>query len=167
MLDFAITGIGRCRTAWMAAFLTDGDVHCHHEFAWRCDSPADFVKARVPGRITGVADTLIWLAEEIPARRTLVIHRDPSFAEQFSEKVFRVRQDFRPLAERLRRITGIHVEFDELDERMEEIVWLLTGKDIDADRFDLFRRMRIEVVDPVAEAHRQVPEYWRTQLCRP
>lgn len=165
MLDFAITGIGRCRTAWMAAFLTDGDVHCLHEFAWRCRKPEDFVAARVPGKITGVADTLIWLADSIPARRTLVIHRDPSFAETFSERVFGVKQDFRPMAERLRRVTGIHVEFDELDDRMEEIVWLLTGKDIDETRFDLFRRMKIEVVNPVAEASRPMPEYWRTRLC--
>jgi len=165
MLDFAITGLGRCRTAWFAAFLSDGDVHCRHEFAHQCHSPADFALARVPGKISGVADTLFWLCDPMPAKRVLVVHRDPSAAAAFAEREFGVKPDLRPMADRLRRVQGIHVEFEELNERMGEIVWLLTDKDMDADRFDLFRDMKIEVIDPVAVANRAVPDYWRTQLC--
>lgn len=165
MLDFAITGLGRCRTAWFAAFLSDGDVHCHHEFAHNCESLADFDKARVQGKVSGVADTLIWLAGNVPAKRTLVVHRDPAAAERFSFETFGVRQDLAPLDERLWQVPGTHVFFDELNERMAEIVWLLTGKDMSQERFDLFRDLKIEVIDPVAVATRAVPEYWRKQLC--
>jgi len=165
MLDFAVTGLGRCRTAWFAAFLSDGNVHCHHEFAKRCRTPADLSSARVAGRVTGIADTLVWLADEIPAKRVVVIHRDPAFAERFVERTTGAKVDLSVADEALWKVKGLHVFFDELDERMGELVWILTGYDMRPERFELFKAMKIELLDPMAE---QVPlsSYWEERLCR-
>lgn len=164
MLDFAVTGLGRCRTAWFAAFLSDGQVSCLHEFGAQCDGPDGYAKAVVTGKVSGVADTLIWLCDPVPADRVLVIHRDHRRAEAFQRRLFGVNQDLRGYAERLRRIGGLHVEFDDLDGRMPEIVRYLTGRDIDGARYRLFAPLRIEVADPTACS--VAPDYWRDALCR-
>src|SRR5580700_9385789 len=41
-LPFIIMGLPRSRTAWLAAFLTDGDVHCHHELMRMCQTPSEY-----------------------------------------------------------------------------------------------------------------------------
>lgn len=164
MLDFAVTGLGRCRTAWFAAFLSDGKVSCPHEFGAHCDGPDGYADAVVPGKVSGVADTLIWLCDPIPARRVLVIHRDCREAEAFQRQMFGVNQDLSGLAARLRDVDGLHVEFDEIDDRMPEIVRYLTGFEIDEARYQLFAPLKIEVGDPLACM--PTADYWRDALCR-
>lgn len=164
-LDFAITGLGRCRTAWFAAFLSDGHTACAHEFAPHCETPADFARAIVPGKVSGVADTMIWLCDPIPAKRVLVIHRDHRAAEAFQQRVFGVKQDLSGMAERLRAVPGLHVEFDEIDLRIREIVHFLTGREMDEDRFNLFAPLKIEVLNPMTFVGVDLSEYWRDRSC--
>lgn len=39
---FLIVGLPRTRSAWFSAFLTDGDVTCHHELVRNCDQASDY-----------------------------------------------------------------------------------------------------------------------------
>lgn len=39
---FLIVGLPRSRTAWLAAFLTDGDTVCHHELIRQCANVAEY-----------------------------------------------------------------------------------------------------------------------------
>jgi hypothetical protein len=117
----------------------------------------------VPGKISGVADTMIWTCDPIPARRVLVVHRDLEAIGRFQERVMGVRIDWRPHEERLSQVHGWHVAFDDLDQKMPEVVRYLTGFEMDYGRYALFRELKIEVTDPCAY---QVPDYWRDALCR-
>src|SRR5581483_3193569 len=55
---FLIVGLPRSRTAWLAAFLTGGEVHCHHELLRQCKQWIDYPQKLLatPAPIVGDAD---------------------------------------------------------------------------------------------------------------
>lgn len=86
---FIIMSLPRSRTAWLAAFLTDGDVTCHHELLRVCESPEEypdkFLQTKTP--IIGDADPSMvlfyeGLRDKLPPHKVVFINRDPVAAEQ-------------------------------------------------------------------------------------
>jgi hypothetical protein len=165
MLDFVITGLGRCRTAWFAALLSDDFTSCRHEFSAECESIDDYAKAARPGKVSGIADTAIWLlGDEMAkvARRVVVIHRDPYHVEQFAAKVWGAEISMEPYADRLLGLHALHVFFDDLVDydSVNEVVKYCTGRDLDRGRYDLFQGLNIQVHDP-QRFLRPLPEFLR------
>lgn len=84
MKPFFITGLPRCRTAWLANFLTWGDSFCYHEAVTRCATMSDlttiFRSVPIGTRYVGDADPSLGyvplaILEEYPDCRIAFIHR--------------------------------------------------------------------------------------------
>ena len=60
-MKFIVTGLPRSRSAWIAAFLTDGPVFCHHELIRDCADASEFPRRfdATPGEIHGDSDTIL------------------------------------------------------------------------------------------------------------
>jgi len=149
MLDFAITGLPRSRTAWMAAYFTTGSTHCWHEWSANVNEPADFAKARVPNRICGVSDTAIWLlGDDLPkhVRRMAIIHRPVADCEASLRARFGVSVDLSGIDERLRELPGLHVHYHDLSkvETMRSGWEYCTQTPFQPERYELFRTLHIE-----------------------
>lgn len=122
---FFITGLPRSRTAWMAAFLTNGEVFCAHELMNGCHSRQEFY-AKMEA-VDGNSDCGLPLSnfQEVWDAPTVIIERIPNH-------------------EYLSNLSGLRVGFSELDERMEEICAYI-GVRYDRQRHGLFSKMNIQL----------------------
>lgn len=173
MLDFAVTGLPRSRTAWWAAFLSDSVSVCRHDWSANVFQPADYLKAAVPGKQSGISDTGFFLLGEHCsqyARRILVIHRDKDECRDSTLKAFGIDADYSAMASRLNDVVGLHVDFHDMDKAVvSECFEYLTGRKPDATRLDLYCDMNIqtaigrEVIASITPAHLIVLEAqkWR------
>lgn len=149
MLDFAILGLPRSRTAWLAAFLTTDSSHCWHEYSANVDKPSDFLNAMVPGKISGIADTgAALLGDDINnlVRRVVVIHRDVRESEASLARAFGVAVDMGWIPQRLLAIDGLHIAYNDLD-NLESIASLweyCLQSPFQRERFELFRGLNIQ-----------------------
>ena len=149
MLDFAVTGLARSRTAWFAAFLTDGVSHCWHDWSVNVIEPSDYLKARVDGKQSGISDTGFWLlGQKAPeyAARILVVHRDPWSVRKSVRRAFNVNADMTQAAKRLHDVPGKHVDFAALTSHdvLSECFEYLTGRPADMNRIRLFADLNIQ-----------------------
>ena len=127
-LMFIITGIPRSRTAWFSAFMTASGYPCIHEGLNGCESIKEYKE-----KIKNVSDAntgYVYIGQIITDRPTLIIHR---YHHKTPESV----------TNNLKSLKGLHVLFDEIDERIEEIFHYLTGNKIDFDVYDTFKNLNI------------------------
>jgi hypothetical protein len=129
----------------MAAFLTQGEVYCHHELLNGLRSRQAFYDAMRPG--IGNADCGLALTDfqerwDCP---TVIIERP---IRDVAESLIRLGMDIRWFLEilnrRLAEVDGLRVDFSQLDDRLPEICGFL-GLPYDRQRHDLFRRFNIQL----------------------
>lgn len=167
-MNFFITGLPRSRTSWFASFMSSGDIFCHHEAMNRCKSTEEFYeKLKLPYRLVGDADCgLAYSDFQKLNSPTLIIHRDKhevlesliSSGITNDRSVINILTD---LESRLLDLKGLHVRFEEIDSRLYEIYYHLTGDQVDENRVKLFTNMNIQPIDTSGD-----PESLRIWLCR-
>jgi len=149
---FFITGLPRSRTAWMAAFLTGGDVLCHHELMKFCPTRECFYQAfRHPKVRIGNSDSGLPLTEfqrVFPDAPTVIIERD-------IEDVYRSLHDIGipiemrwlvDMQERIAGLNGMRVEFDNLDRQLADICNHI-GLPYRREKHDIFRHLIVVTND--------------------
>lgn len=164
---FFITGLPRSRTAWMAAFLSDGDVFCHHDLLNYCLTREAFYDGmrRGPHR-TGNSDGGLVITDfqsKFPASRTVVIQRDrdesfASLVELFPPDLPVNRAAFETMADNIDRLKGMKVGFSDLDSAMPDICEYL-DLPYNPDRHELFSRLNIQTTDIVLR--HDIVSLWR------
>jgi len=124
---FFITGLPRSRTAWFSAFMTASGYPCLHEGLNGCKTIAEYKK-----KIKHSSDSntgFIFVDAPID-RPTLVIHREDRHNGLFDNVD-------------LNKIKGLHVEFSDIHNRIEEIFTYLTGDQIDWIIYNAFKDLNI------------------------
>jgi len=124
---FFITGLPRSRTAWFSAFMTASGFPCLHEGPNDCRTLKEY-----KNKVSNISDSntglcFLNLTDERPL---LIIHRKGYHIGMFDDV-------------ELRKLDGLHVNFDEIDERIEEIFTYLTGESINRSTYDLFKGLNI------------------------
>ena len=140
---FVITGLPRSRTAWFSAYLTQGDVLCYHE-AFYHHQPLEGAP------YVGTADCGYALRDwSIGKHKLVVIHRDyKDVAKSLKAIGLEDEIGYLPiLAERLRELGGLHIEYSEIDERLKEIHDYLGLPRYDKKRAELFTKMNIQSME--------------------
>lgn len=138
---FLITGLPRSRTAWFSAFMTASGYYCIHEGLNGCKSVSEY-----KGKIKYASDAntgYAYTGQIIDDRPTVIIHK---YNHETPAGV----------VSSLKSIKGLHILFDEIDERIAEIFSYLTGDKIDMKIYNVFKNLNITtmaVMDlPAAEA---------------
>ena len=129
---FFITGLPRSRTAWFSAFMTASGYPCLHEGVDGCHSIDEYLI-----KVDGVSDSntgFAFIGNPLPDRPILIIHREG----RHKDNAF-----LHDACDKLNSLAGLHVDFDDIDKRMEEIFKHLTGNDLNANIYDLFRHLNI------------------------
>lgn len=171
---FLIVGLPRSRTAWLAAFLTDGPVFCHHELIARCAGWDGYPDAlmNTPAEIVGDSSSAIpayydKCAFLLPPHNVIFIDRDRDDATASAQRFVRKEcgQLFDPIrhqkvladydAMRCRFPNSLTVPYQNLDDAgaVGELVQETTGQDLNIERFNLFTKLRITVIPQKAYAH--------------
>lgn len=119
---FFILGMPRSRTYWMSVFF--GGVH---EGAFYFTDYRDFLKSDIPCDCT---TAYMMIRDHLAGQKKVIIHRDIA---DVRESVLNVLGDIdtsflEELQDALRREDGLHVDFDDIDNRIEEI-WAYCKKE--------------------------------------
>ena len=129
---FFITGLPRSRTAWFAAFMTASGYPCLHEGINNCETFEEY-----KNKVSYASDSntgFFVVPNPYPKRPLLIIHRKGRMdgVEGMSHASLR-----------LKAMSGLHVEFEEIDDRIAEIFNYLTNDNIDMDIFNMFKSFNI------------------------
>jgi len=147
MAKFVITGLPRSRTAWFAAYLTNGDTFCHHEAIFHGKSMDLEGYANVGNSDSGYVLRPQWATEQ-DDHRIVVIHRDIDEvrASLAAVGVFDAWDLLLDCASKLDDLKGMHMNFGQVDEKLEDICNFI-GVPYDHDRAELFKTLHIEPMD--------------------
>lgn len=152
---FLIVGLPRSRTAWLAAFLSDGEVFCHHELIRRCDSvecyESELLSTRHP--IVGDADPSLPLfysrvKDRIGPHKVIFINRDPAEArsahrwaiqdlpdaEKLDANWPTVEKAFRDMKDQVRDSMQFSFKDLEASTTVRALFEYATGRDLNQDR---------------------------------
>lgn len=156
MTPFFITGLPRSRTAWMAAFLTDGDVLCIHENMKFCSTKAEFY-ARMyhPEYRIGNSDSGLMMTEfqqVFPNAPTVIIERplDDVLQSLHEIEIPVPREVLEDMQSRLSKLKGMRVEFENLDRQLADICDYI-GVPYKREKHDLFRSLVVVTTDFTAD----------------
>ncbi len=147
---FVITGLPRTRGAWFAAYFTQGKTLCYHEATLNNSDMDVEGYDHVGNADSGYIICPEW-QDALGDHKVVVIHRNAgSVAEaldalpyEFGEQEWALKM----AARRLRAIEGLHIEFGEINPRLEEIHEYLGIPGYDAERAHLFFNLNIQSLD--------------------
>lgn len=147
MAKFVITGLPRSRTAWFAAYLTNGDTFCHHEAIFHNKSMDLEGYANVGNSDSGYVLRPEWGPEQ-DTHRIVVIHRDIDEVRTSLAAVgiFDARELLLDCDDKLDELKGFHVHFNHINDKLEDICNFIQVP-YDRDRAELFKTLHIEPVD--------------------
>lgn len=154
--NFFIIGLPRSRTAWFSAlFNTADDVFCYHDGINGCRTAEDFKQKldACPESIVGDSDSGLALVDLsiFPDAKIVVIHRNmdecaESLDEFIGGGIDQNRAIMEIATEYLEGINaGLHIEFNDIDERIDEIFTFCTGKELDPRIKELFSNFMIQL----------------------
>ena len=149
MSPFFITGLPRSRTAWMAAFLTDGHVFCHHELLKDCISKQQFYDEMSKPSVGNSDSGLVFtdFQERFPESKTVIIERNRKDVFDSLSDIYDIDVNaFNDLAERIDQIQGLRVPFELLDQEMETVCEYI-GIPYNKQRHDMFKVLNIQTTD--------------------
>jgi hypothetical protein len=136
----------------MAAFLSGGDVICHHEFIKHCTTREVFYRGlRHPEYRVGESSSGLIVTDfqkEFPKSPTVIIERNPEEVHASLEDLglpapMHMIDDWQS---KLDQLTGMRVPFDHLDDLLPEVCQYL-GLRYSKTKHDIFRPLIIETVD--------------------
>ena len=129
--NFFITGLPRSRTAWFSAFMTASGFPCGHELINNCETIEEYKE-----KVKDLSDSntaFAFISNPYPERKTLVIHRDDA-----PHKEFLVNLDV---------INGLHVNFNDIHKRIDEIFNYLTNSDLNIEIYNKFKMLNITTME--------------------
>lgn len=154
---FFITGLPRCRSAWLANYLTYGDSFCLHDGFYGLNDINEFPDRlrSIKANLVGCSDPALLLnwrkvKEWFPGATWIVVERDLGESIRSSEKAFGVDCRHQLLEMRyeldslIPECNAFRVEFKELD--CVFIEWIL-GLKMPPKRREMLERLNIQV-DP-------------------
>jgi len=149
-MNFFILGLPRSRTAWLANFLTYDGLFCYHEASNGCKTVEEYKdKLKDCGDAnTGMA--FFKIEEMFPDSKFIVIDSDPQNTIDYARNTYGITdiKPFLELKERLDKIEGLHIPFDEINSRLEEIWSYVSTVPFDRKRAKLLVNMNIQIQDP-------------------
>lgn len=149
-MNFFVIGLPRSRTAWLANFLTHQGNFCYHEGMNGCPTIQDY-KNKL-GKAKGDSSTglmLLDMNKEFPKAPKVIIDSDVEASIEFAKEVYNVDNPeyFYGLQEKLNEIEGLHIKFEDINDRLEDIWKHLIGTGYDADRAELLKEMNIQTTN--------------------
>lgn len=146
-MSFFILGLPRSRTAWLANFLTYDGHFCYHEAVNGCSS-VDEYKYKVKDCGDSTTSVLMFDYErEFPESKIVVIDSDVKRSIEFGERVFKtdMTELMHKANDRLSNVNGLHIAFDEINERLGEIWRYLFDSEMDKKRADFLISLNVQV----------------------
>ena len=151
MGNFFIIGLPRSRTAWLSNFLTYDDMFCYHEGLNGCSSISDY-KSKL-GSFRGDSNTGLMLfnfEKHFPEAKVVIIDSEIDKASEFSKETYGedITETLKLMKERLDGIKGLHINVNDINDKLKEIWEYVSDKTFNKERTDMLVKLNIQVNDP-------------------
>ena len=162
---FFVVGLPRSRTAWMASFLSYDGNFCHHEGLNGCRTIQEYKDKIGDDGDSGTGLMMFDLNAEFPDSKVVVIDSPISKSVAFINRNFGACDMgmLQYMKDRLDKIDGLHVHFDDIDEALPDIWAHLIGTPYDARRGKLLSGMNVQVENIYAYDNNAASEFLGTQ----
>lgn len=149
-MSFFVIGLPRSRTAWLANFLTYDDHFCSHEGINGCRSIEEFTTKLGSDGDSGTSMMVFDMNTLFPDAPIVIIERNVKHAIEYAQKEFGFYEPdiFYRAKEKLDKIDGLRIQYDDIDNRLPEIWDHLIGKGFDKRRADMLVKFNIQISDP-------------------
>jgi len=150
MNNFLVLGLPRSRTAWLANFLTYDGLYCTHEGLNGFSSLAEYFDSFGDNQGDSNTGLAIFPFEDYFADfKKVIIDRDIKRAVEFSLDTYGYdsTQIMENLNSRLIGAEGLHIAYDDIDSRLDEIWDHVTNKQFDETRAELLIELNIQTHD--------------------
>ncbi len=149
-MNFFVAGLPRSRTAWLANFLSYDGHFCFHEGINGCHSMNEY-KEKLNGNgdsCTGLM--LLDIERHFPNAPKVIIESDPQTSIDFMKDVYGMDdpQYIYDLQDKLNKLSGLRIHFDEINENLEVIWNHLIGTPYHFKRGEMLVKLDIQVRDP-------------------
>ncbi len=150
MNNFLILGLPRSRTAWLANFMTTDDIFCSHEGLNGCHTLQEYKNKFKPNSgdsNTGLA--LFDFENQFKEFKIVVIENTIDASVNFSLDNYGVdiTEVMTVLQERLLSLRGLHIPFQDINDRLEEIWNYLTPKQFNESRTEMLINFDVQIRD--------------------
>jgi hypothetical protein len=162
--NFLVLGLPRSRTAWLANFLTYGDITCTHEGLNGCATLEDYKKQFRDS--SGDSNTGLAFFEFEPLFtdfKKIIIDSGIRKSVEFAKKTYG-RDSFDQivrLKKRLDSIDGLHIPFDDIDHNLELIWDYVSRYQFNEERAAQLIRLNIQIRDPFSMDARASAELFK------
>jgi len=149
-VSFFVLGLPRSRTAWLANFLTYGDLFCHHEASNGCKSMAEYKDKIQDDGDSNTAIALFNIEEEFPDAKFIIIDSPPEKAIEYSLKTYGIenKESILEMKAILDNIDGLHIPVNDIDNRLEDIWNYVSSDHFNEKRAKLLSSLNIQILDP-------------------
>ena len=148
-MTFFVAGLPRSRTAWLANFLTYDGSFCYHEGINGCKTIGEY-RSKIEGKgdaCTGLP--LIDVERHFPDAKKLIIHSSIEKSIDWSDKAYGIRS--RPEIEWMSRyldsMTGMHINYDDIDALLPDIWGFLVETPYDVERGNMISGLHMQTRD--------------------
>ncbi len=150
MNNFLVLGLPRSRTAWLANFLSYDEMTCTHEGINGFRTLEEYRNSFTPNMgdaNTGLA--LFKFERYFKDFKKVIIEREADHAIRYSKEMFGLESDvaMTTIRDRLKRIQGLHIPFDEIDSRLEEIWDYVSPAQFNEKRAEMLIGFDVQVRD--------------------
>jgi hypothetical protein len=151
MNNFLILGLPRSRTAWLANFMTYDGHYCSHEGLDGCESLYEYKSKFYP--FSGDSNTGLALLHFEPMFKdfkVVVIDNEIDEAVKFSSRYYQydATEIMTRLKIRLDSIEGLHINFNDINDRLAEIWMHVSKQPFDEHRADMLKDFNVQIMDP-------------------
>jgi hypothetical protein len=139
---YFVIALPRSRTAWLSVFLD-----CYHEGFNNCNTFKEYKNKIKNSGDCSTSLLLFDMKKLFPNSRVVIIHNTIDSAVDFYREIYRkdTTDLLRLMKKRLFSLDGLHIEFDDIDNRLEEIWKYLKDEPFDKARTDRLKLLNVKI----------------------
>lgn len=152
-MTFFIMGLPRSRTAWLANFFTYDGLFCYHEGFEGCQTVSQYQSKLWQWARGGDSSSALYMIDVdklFPGCKKIIIHSNTKHAIDYYKRVFDydVEEAMVVLDAIYKQKTGLHVQVEDINDRLEEMWSYITPRSFDNERARMLTNLNIQQHNP-------------------
>lgn len=146
-MTFFVLALPRSRTAWLANFLTYGDLFCHHDGLEGVSSLEEY-----RDKVTGKGDSNTGLVmfnfkKHFPDAKVIIIDSSIDASVKFIKEHYSVdsHNEMTFMKKKLDSFEGLHIAYEDINERLQDIWEYVSDEPFDKERAKMLLKLNIQI----------------------
>lgn len=146
-MKFCVLALPRSRTAWLANFLTYGDLFCYHDGLESVSSIEEYTK-KVEGKGDSNTGLIMFdFLEHHPDCKIIIIDTSIDASVSFIKENYGIdsHNEMLFMKKRLDALDGLHIPYDDINTRLQEIWEYVSDEPFNKERADMLLKLNVQI----------------------